>query len=92
MTGNFLMGPFETSGIFLGGLIRWALPTRAGFVPLAGVGFGWPAFSPILDSVAEPMMCFLPFVIVVPPPGPAPAQLFRAGPGPGEFCLGCPKT
>ena len=65
VTGNFIMGLFEMSGFFLGDLIRWALPTCAVFVPLTGVGFVWLAFSPILDIVAEPMMCFLPFMIVV---------------------------
>ena len=90
MTGNFLMGPFETSGIFLGGLIRWALPTRTGFVPLAGVGFGWPAFSPILDSVAEPMMCLLPFVIVVPPRVPRPRN-FSGPAGARGVLFGLPQ-
>jgi len=62
---NFIIGLFEVLGFFLGDLIRWALPTAAVYVPLAGVGFTWLAFSPMISIAKEPIMCFLPFIIVV---------------------------
>jgi len=35
------------------------------YVPLAGVGFVWLAFSPMIDIAKEPIMCFLPLIIVI---------------------------
>jgi hypothetical protein len=52
-------------GFFLGDLLRYALPSAAIYVPLAGVGFVWLAFSPMITIAQEPIMCFLPFLIVV---------------------------
>jgi hypothetical protein len=43
----------------------WALPSAAVYVPLMGVGFVWLAFSPMISIAQEPIMCFLPFMIVV---------------------------
>lgn len=62
---NFIIGLFEVCGFFLGDLLRWALPSAAVYVPLAGVGFVWLAFSPMISIAQEPIMCFLPFIIVV---------------------------
>ena len=62
---NFIIGAFECCGFFLGDLIRWALPTAAVYVPLMGVGFVWLAFSPMITLVKEPIMCFLPLMVVV---------------------------
>lgn len=65
VSANFLTGIFEICGCFLGDVIRTYLPTAAVFVPLTGVGFMWLAFSPLIDIAAEPMMCWLPFLIVM---------------------------
>ena len=65
VAANFIIGVFEMCGFFLGDLIRWAIPTAAVYIPLAGVGFVYLAFSPMISIAKEPMMCFLPLVVVV---------------------------
>ena len=62
---NFIIGFMEILGCFLGDLIRNTVPTAAVYVPLAGVGFVWLAFSPMLTIAKAPMMCLLPFMVVV---------------------------
>ena len=65
VAANFIIGMFEMCGFFLGDLIRWAIPTAAVYIPLAGVGFVWLAFSPMITIAKEPIMCFLPLLVVV---------------------------
>lgn len=62
---NFIIGVFEICGCFAGEFLRWLLPTAAIYVPLAGVGFVWLAFSPMISIAQEPIMCFLPLIIVL---------------------------
>lgn len=62
---NFIVGMFEICGFFLGDLIRYLLPTASVYIPLAGVGFVWLAFSPMLDIAKEPIMCLLPLIVVM---------------------------
>ena len=62
---NFIIGFMEILGCFLGDLIRNTVPTAAVYVPLAGVGFVWLAFSPMISIAKHPMMCLLPFMVVV---------------------------
>jgi AGZA family xanthine/uracil permease-like MFS transporter len=62
---NFIIGIFEIAGCFLGEFLRWLLPTAAIYVPLAGVGFVWLAFSPMISIAQEPIMCFLPLIVVL---------------------------
>ena len=65
VAANFVIGFMEILGCFLGDIIRNTVPTAAVYVPLAGVGFVWLAFSPMLTLVKAPMMCLLPFMVVV---------------------------
>ena len=65
VAANFIIGVFEMCGFFLGDLIRWAIPTAAVYIPLAGVGFVYLAFKPMITIAKEPIMCFLPLVVVV---------------------------
>jgi xanthine/uracil/vitamin C permease (AzgA family) len=65
VAANFIIGMMEILGCFLGDLIRNTIPTAAVYTPLAGVGFVWLAFSPMLNIVKHPMMCLLPFMVVV---------------------------
>ena len=65
VTANFIVGLFECTGFFLGDLVRWLFPKAAVFIPLMGVGFVWLAFQYIDDIFQEPMMCFLPFMIIM---------------------------
>ena len=62
---NFIIGMMEILGCFLGDLIRNTIPNAAVYTPLAGVGFVWLAFSRMLNIVQAPMMCLLPFMVVV---------------------------
>ena len=65
VAANFVIGFMEILGCFLGDVIRNTVPTAAVYVPLAGVGFVWLAFSPMLTIAKAPMMCLLPFMVVV---------------------------
>ena len=65
VTANFIVGMFECAGFFLGDLVRWLFPKAAVFIPLFGVGFMWLAYVYVIDIMQEPMMCFLPFMIVL---------------------------
>jgi len=65
VTANFIVGLFEVSGFFLGDLVRWLFPTAAVFIPLFGVGFMWLGYVYVVDIFESPMMCFLPFMIVL---------------------------
>ena len=62
---NFVIGFMEILGCFLGDIIRNTVPTAAVYVPLAGVGFVWLAFSPMLTIAKSPIMCLLPLMVVV---------------------------
>ena len=62
---NFIIGFMEILGCFLGDIIRNTVPTAAVYVPLAGVGFVWLAFSPMITIAKSPMMCLLPFMVVI---------------------------
>jgi len=62
---NFIIGFMEILGCFLGDIIRNTIPTAGVYTPLAGVGFVWLAFSPMISIVTHPMMCFLPFMVVI---------------------------
>ena len=65
VTANFIVGLFEVSGFFLGDLVRWLFPTAAVFIPLFGVGFMWLGYVYVVDIFEHPMMCWLPFMIVL---------------------------
>jgi len=65
VSANFIIGLFEMLGAVLGESIRKVTPTAAFYSPLLGVGFVWLAFSPMLKIAAEPMMCLIPFLIVM---------------------------
>jgi AGZA family xanthine/uracil permease-like MFS transporter len=62
---NFIIGFMEILGCFLGDIIRNTIPTAGVYTPLAGVGFVWLAFSPMISIATHPMMCFLPFMVVI---------------------------
>merc|ERR1712100_926086 len=62
---NFVIGFMEILGCFLGDIIRNTVPTAAVYVPLAGVGFVWLAFSPMLTIAKSPIMCLLPLMAVI---------------------------
>mmetsp|Transcript_62935 Transcript_62935/g.116996 ORF Transcript_62935/g.116996 Transcript_62935/m.116996 type:complete len:668 (+) Transcript_62935:65-2068(+) len=62
---NFIMGFFECFGAFMGEAIRKVTPTAAFYCPLMGVGFVYLAFTPMLAVAAEPIMCWLPLIIVM---------------------------
>mmetsp|Transcript_11440 Transcript_11440/g.17062 ORF Transcript_11440/g.17062 Transcript_11440/m.17062 type:complete len:576 (+) Transcript_11440:424-2151(+) len=64
VTATFITGLMEVGGCFLGEFIRKVFPSPAIYSCLTGVGFSYLFFSPMLSIMAEPIMCYLPLLVV----------------------------
>ena len=65
VTSTFITGLMEVAGCFLGEFIRKVFPLPAIYSCLTGPGFAYLFFSPMLAIFAEPMLCYVPFLVVV---------------------------
>ena len=55
----------ECCGSFMGEPMRYYLPKAAIYSLLTGVGFVYLAFGPLISIAAEPIMCLVPFFVVL---------------------------
>lgn len=65
VSATFITGCMEIAGCFLGDFIRKVFPSPAIYSCLTGVGFTYLFFAPMLSIVAEPIMCYLPLLVVL---------------------------
>lgn len=65
VTATFVTGCMEVAGCFLGELVRKAFPSPAVYSCLTGPGFAYLFFSPMLSISAEPIMCYVPLLVVL---------------------------
>lgn len=65
VTSCFVTGCMEVCGCFLGELIRKAFPSPAVYSGLTGAGYAYLFFAPMISIVAEPIMCYLPLLVVL---------------------------
>jgi adenine/guanine/hypoxanthine permease len=60
---NFLGGIFEICGLVLADPMRKWFPRAALFAPIAGVGFVWLGFAPVIDVMREPLVGIIPLAL-----------------------------
>lgn len=65
VSANFLTGVMECAGCFLGDPIRKLIPSPAYYSLITGVGFTFLGFAPMIKISAEPILCFVPLLIVL---------------------------
>ncbi|KAJ1444321.1 hypothetical protein M885DRAFT_553254, partial [Pelagophyceae sp. CCMP2097] len=62
---NFLTGVMEAAGCLLGEPIRKFVPAPAYYSLMTGVAFVYLAFVPMIKIAAEPILCIVPFFVVL---------------------------
>ena len=65
VAANFITGIFEILGCLFAEPIRAIIPPPAYYAMLTGVGFVFLAFVPMINIAAEPIVCMVPFLVVV---------------------------
>ena len=65
VAANFITGIFEILGCLFAEPIRAIIPPPAYYAMLTGVGFVFLAFVPMINIAAEPIVCLVPFLVVV---------------------------
>ena len=65
VAANFITGIFEILGCLFAEPIRAVIPPPAYYAMLTGVGFVFLAFGPMISIAAEPIVCMVPFLVVV---------------------------
>ena len=65
VAANFITGIFEILGCLFAEPIRAVIPPPAYYAMLTGVGFVFLAFNPMISIAAEPIVCMVPFLVVV---------------------------
>ncbi|KAJ1453956.1 hypothetical protein M885DRAFT_485014 [Pelagophyceae sp. CCMP2097] len=62
---NFLTGVMECAGCLIGEPIRKFVPAPAYYSLMTGVGFVYLALAPMIKIASEPILCLVPFLIVL---------------------------
>jgi len=65
VTATFVTGLMEIAGCFLGEFIRKIFPLPAIYSCLTGPGFAYLFFQPMINIFAEPILCYVPLLVVV---------------------------